>query len=125
MSATARLGLSILLGCAPILGYSDALPPFRGQTIADSLLKRNVLEVISVVVKAKLQCSIIGEVRTQKVGASDLPLPLPLPEGAGPATYERWTIIACSKTQPFIVTFYYGEDGGLKFVTMTEKVSDS
>ena len=129
MSVIARLGLSVLFGCAPLLGHTDELPHFQGQTVADAVVKRQALMTISVVINAKFRCTAIDEVTIQALSLSEAQLHIPvaahLPlKGTEPATYERWTISACSKSQSFIMTFWI-KDGSMRFMTMTEKVSDS
>ena len=72
-------------------------------------------------------CSVIDEVTTQALSLDDAQMHalvhLP-PKGLEGATYERWTISACSKTQSFIVTLWV-KDSVMRFMTMTEKASDS
>jgi hypothetical protein len=125
MGVIARTCLRVLLGCAPILGYAEDVPPFEGQTIADSVLKEDALKVITLIVHATLKCSAIDRVDIQQLGPGARHPHVALPNGAGPATYERWTVSACSKKQPFLMTFYPAKGGGMMFAAKPEKVSDS
>jgi hypothetical protein len=123
MNAFARTGLGILLALAPVLTpAADELPPFEGQTIADAVLKRDALKVITLIIHAKLSCTVIDRVKAEPAVRHRH---VALPGAAGPATYERWTVSACSKEQPFSVTFYPAKDGGMMFRVQPEKVSDS
>lgn len=122
MSAFARTGLSTLLALVPVLTLADELPPFEGQTIADAVLKHDALNVITLIVHAKLNCTVIDRVEAQPAVRHRH---VALREAAGPATYERWTVSACSKKQPFSVTFYPAKGGGMMFQVQPEKVSDS
>jgi hypothetical protein len=122
VNAFARAGVGMLLALVPLLSPADELPPFEGQTIADAVLKGDALKVITMIAHAKLNCSVIDRVKTEPAvrhrhGS--------LPGAAGPATYERWTINACSKEQPFSVTFYPAKDGGMMFQVQAEKASHS
>jgi len=112
MRAFARLGLPILLTVAPGLARADELPPFEGQTIADPVLKRDVLAIVTPIVHAKLGCSAIDRVEAQPAVRHPH---VALPEAAGPATYEQWTVSACSKKQPFVITLYPAKGGGMMF----------
>jgi hypothetical protein len=122
MRALARIGLGMLVAMASVLAFADELPPFEGQTIADAVLKRDALSVIALIIHSKLDCTVIDRVESEPV----LRHPhVALPEAAGRATYERWTVSACSKKQPFSMIFYPAKGGGMMFQVKPEKVSDS
>ena len=129
MRGIARSGLMILLGCVPVQGYSDELPPFEGQTIADAAVKQQVIQTISIIRKTKFSCAAIDGISAVPLSLRDAQLHVPkwmhLPlKGLETATYERWTITGCSKRQSFVLTFW-NNNGSVKFMTTTEKLSDS
>ena len=70
-----------------------------------------------------------GANRAAPAGRSALPLGVKphvwLPPGAGPATYERWIVTACSHKQPFLVVFWPAKEGRMMFQVKAEKVADS
>jgi hypothetical protein len=124
MNVIARILCVAVLFGVPGLAQPGNEPRFTGNTIADATLRRDALRNIGMIVRARLKCDSIDLVNTQAIPDDARPK-VWLPPDAGPATYERWTITACSHDQPFLVVFYPAKDGGMMFMVSVEKVADS
>ena len=119
MKAMGRILLyTMVIGSSGIAAESE--PTFTGSTIADSGLKKDALRTMAMIVHGKLKCDSMDSVDTQSLPIGAQPT-VWLPPGAGPATYERWVVTACSKKQPFIVVFWPAKEGGMMFRIQPEQ----
>lgn len=91
-----------IVGCA-----TTPLVPFEGASIADSRLKNDTYNMVSVFTKAK-GCEKIEKVKTQIVQpASGLPNRM--------SWKERWTVYGCNKEFAYDVTYTGDGVGGTFF----------
>ncbi len=124
MDVIARLLVCLFLISVPTLASPADEPRFTGNTIADATLKRDALRMIGMIVHGKFKCDALDLIEAEGIPADAQPHAW-LPPGAGPATYERWIVTACSHKQPFLVVFWPAKEGGMMFQVKAEKVADS
>jgi len=124
MDVIARLLVCLFLISVPALASPADEPRFTGNTIADATLKRDALRMIGMIVHGKFKCDALDLIEAEGIPADAQPH-VWLPPGAGPATYERWIVTACSHKQPFLVVFWPAKEGGMMFQVKAEKVADS
>ena len=124
MDVIARLLVCLFLISVPTLASPADEPRFTGNTIADATLKRDALRMIGMIVHGKFKCDALDLIEAEGIPADAQPH-VWLPPGAGPATYERWIVTACSHKQPFLVVFWPAKEGGMMFQVKAEKVADS
>jgi hypothetical protein len=123
MDLTTRSLCSAFLFGLTVAATAVAEPRFTGTTIVDATLKRDVLHNIGMILHAKFKCDSLEIIDTQGLPAAHPEVWLP--PGAGPATYERWTVTACSHVQPFLVVSWAAKEGGTMFQVKAEKVAES
>jgi len=123
MGVVARFLVCVLISVSAVASAGDD-PRFTGNTIADATLRRDAVRRIGMIVHAKFKCDALDLIEAEGVSAETQPH-VWLPPGAGPATYERWMVTACSHKQPFLVIFWPAKEGGMMFQVKAEKVADS
>jgi hypothetical protein len=101
------------------IARSGGEPVFMGHTVADATVQRDALAIIRMLIQAKIKCSTLDLIESEGLAADAHPN-VSLPSGAGPATYERWIVTACSRKQPFVVVFWPAKEGGTMFRVQPE-----
>ena len=102
----------LIMGCQSAPSTTDAL--FSGKSSADSVLKKDTLNTVSIFVMAN-GCNSIDHIETSVLHFEPR-------NGVKNHVWseEKWMVTGCGKTFPFYVT--YSEDGGTgSFFKVSEK----
>jgi hypothetical protein len=124
-----RTSVQTLAALAGILAFASSVAQdqvrFTGNTTADETLMHDAFQGIALYIRESLKCSGIELVEAEVLPPDSVKRDESQPEGTNPATYERWTVTYCGKTQPFLVVFWTAKEGGTMYRIQLRSGTDS
>jgi hypothetical protein len=88
---------------------------FKGRTTVDMTVAKDALRDVQQIGLAKLHCGVIEAVNAEVLPRSYRPARTENYAPNGRETYEKWNVILCGRTTPFLLGFWPAAEGGTMF----------
>ena len=113
-SLSALLFLSTLSGCV-------AFVPVQGNTTAGSVFISDAKDKVIMLAKLHARCNRVDSIQAEILGINPVPSEQSLAQTRPVRVDERWTVAACGKEVPVLVSFVTDGMGGTYYSVSIEK----